>query len=109
MRAEEREEVLRAFAGGALSVPCACDICLIPVWEGSDCPNVEVLLMARPTLSNIVCLQQFGRGTRKAPSKESLVVFDFADNAGLLQPELEPVAADPHPALSGWLPGPRPP
>jgi superfamily II DNA or RNA helicase len=77
MRAEEREGVLRAFADGALRMLCACDI----LNEGWDCPDVEVLLMARPTLSKIVYMQQLGRGTRKAPGKESLIVFDFVDNA----------------------------
>jgi hypothetical protein len=37
--------------------------------------------MARPTLSRVIYLQQLGRGTRKAPGKESLIVFDFVDNA----------------------------
>lgn len=78
MRAEERDQLLRAFADGALTMLCACDI----LNEGWDCPDVEVLLMARPTLSKIVYMQQLGRGTRKAPGKESLIVFDFVDNAG---------------------------
>jgi hypothetical protein len=37
--------------------------------------------MARPTLSRVLYLQQLGRGTRKAPGKECLIVFDFVDNA----------------------------
>ncbi len=78
MRSEEREAILRAFAAGQLKMLCACDI----LNEGWDCPNVEVLLMGRPTLSKIVYMQQLGRGTRKAPGKESLIVFDFVDNAG---------------------------
>jgi hypothetical protein len=80
MGAEEREAVLRSFAADAdgLRMLCACDI----LNEGWDCPSVEVLLMARPTLSKIVYMQQLGRGTRKAPGKESLIVFDFVDNAG---------------------------
>ena len=78
MRADEREAILRAFAGGQLKMLCACDI----LNEGWDCPDVEVLLMARPTLSKIVYMQQLGRGTRKAPGKESLIVFDFVDNGG---------------------------
>lgn len=78
MRTEERDQVLRAFADGALTMLCACDI----LNEGWDCPDVEVLLMARPTLSKIVYMQQLGRGTRKAPGKEALIVFDFVDNAG---------------------------
>jgi superfamily II DNA or RNA helicase len=78
MSSRERDEVLRAFAGGGLRMLCACDI----LNEGWDCPDVEVLLMARPTLSKIVYMQQLGRGTRNAPGKESLIVFDFVDNAG---------------------------
>jgi hypothetical protein len=37
--------------------------------------------MARPTLSKIVYVQQLGRGTRKAPGKEHLLVFDFVDES----------------------------
>ncbi len=73
----EREKVLRAFADGKLQMLCACDI----LNEGWDCPDVEVLLMARPTLSKIIYMRQLGRGTRKAIGKESLIVFDFVDNA----------------------------
>ncbi|HEV3343959.1 MAG TPA: DEAD/DEAH box helicase family protein [Pirellulales bacterium] len=73
----EREEYLQEFRDGELRVLCACDI----LNEGWDCPNVEVLLMARPTLSKVVYLQQLGRGTRKAPGKECLTVFDFVDNS----------------------------
>lgn len=78
MPAPEREAVLAAFARGELHMLCACDL----LNEGWDCPDVEVLLMARPTLSKIIYMQQLGRGTRKAPGKESLLVFDFVDNAG---------------------------
>ena len=73
----EREQYLQAFRQGLLRVLCACDI----LNEGWDCPDVEALFMARPTLSRVVYLQQLGRGTRKAPGKECLVVFDFVDNA----------------------------
>jgi superfamily II DNA or RNA helicase len=73
----EREQTLRAFHDGQLRVLCACDI----LNEGWDCPDIEVLLMARPTLSRVLYLQQLGRGTRKAPGKDCLIVFDFVDNA----------------------------
>ena len=77
MSATDRKATLEAFARGELRVLCACDL----LNEGWDCPDVEVLLMARPTLSKVIYLQQLGRGTRKAPGKESLIVFDFVDNA----------------------------
>ena len=73
----KREEILDDFENGELQVLCACDV----LNEGWDCPSVEVLLMARPTLSKVVYLQQLGRGIRKAPGKECLIVFDFVDNA----------------------------
>jgi superfamily II DNA or RNA helicase len=77
MPREEREDYLARFRRGELRVLCACDI----LNEGWDCPDVEVLLMARPTLSKVVYMQQIGRGTRKAPGKECLVVIDFVDNS----------------------------
>jgi superfamily II DNA or RNA helicase len=77
MATGERQQALDQFARGELRVLCACDL----LNEGWDCPDVEVLLMARPTLSRVIYLQQLGRGTRKAPRKECLIVFDFVDNA----------------------------
>jgi superfamily II DNA or RNA helicase len=77
MSNREREEHLGQFHEGRLRVLCACDI----LNEGWDCPDIEVLLMARPTLSRVLYLQQLGRGTRKATGKECLIVFDFVDNA----------------------------
>jgi len=77
MSRREREKHLSDFRSGTLSVLCACDI----LNEGWDCPDVEVLMMARPTLSKVIYLQQLGRGTRKAPGKDCLIVFDFVDNA----------------------------
>jgi len=71
-----REQRLRDFESGHLWVLCACDI----LNEGWDCPAVEVLFMARPTLSRIIYMQQLGRGTRRSPGKECLWVFDFVDN-----------------------------
>jgi superfamily II DNA or RNA helicase len=77
MPTQERKQYLEQFARGDLRVLCACDL----LNEGWDCPDIEVLLMARPTLSKVIYLQQLGRGTRKAPGKECLIVFDFVDNA----------------------------
>jgi hypothetical protein len=77
MPRKERERHLDEFKEGRLRVLCACDL----LNEGWDCPDIEVLLMARPTLSKVIYLQQLGRGTRRAPGKECLIVFDFVDNA----------------------------
>lgn len=77
MTSEDREKHLKSFREGEVRVLCACDL----LNEGWDCPDIEVLLMARPTLSKVIYLQQLGRGTRKSPGKECLIVFDFVDNA----------------------------
>ena len=46
-----------------------------------DCPETEVLFIARPTMSKVLYTQQLGRGMRLADGKECLIVFDFVDNA----------------------------
>ena len=65
------------FEKGETKVLCACDL----LNEGWDCPATEVLFMPRPTMSKVLYTQQLGRGMRLSPGKESLMVFDFVDNA----------------------------
>lgn len=77
MKASERKEHLEKFAEGEIKVLCACDL----LNEGWDCPETEVLFMARPTMSKVLYTQQLGRGMRLAENKDSLMVFDFVDNA----------------------------
>lgn len=48
--------------------------------EGVDIPEVNQVIMLRPTQSSIIFVQQLGRGLRKAPDKEYLVVIDFIGN-----------------------------
>lgn len=76
MSQTQRDTILNAYHLGEIQVICACDI----LNEGWDSPETEVLLMARPTLSKVVYVQQLGRGTRPSPGKEYLLVFDFIDN-----------------------------
>ena len=78
MKTSERNELLAKFSKGELKVLCACDL----LNEGWDCPETEVLFMARPTMSKVLYTQQLGRGMRLSEGKEYLMVFDFVDNAG---------------------------
>ena len=48
--------------------------------RGFDCPDVEFIQLARPTLSLPKYLQQVGRGLRKTEGKESCMIID---NVGL--------------------------
>ncbi len=48
--------------------------------EGVDIPEINQVIMLRPTESPIVFIQQLGRGLRKAEGKEYTVILDFIGN-----------------------------
>ena len=48
--------------------------------EGLDVPEIDTVLMLRPTESRIIWLQQFGRGLRRAADKPYLTVIDYIGN-----------------------------
>lgn len=78
-RVEIRDKILNDYETGSTNVLCACDL----LNEGGDSPHTTVLFMARPTMSKTIYLQQLGRGTRRCPGKEDLLVIDFVDNANM--------------------------
>ena len=47
----------------------------------SDIPEVNQVVMLRPTQSAIIFVQQLGRGLRKVQNKEYLTVIDFIGNS----------------------------
>ena len=77
MKQSDRKAFQDRFVNRDVRVLCACDL----LNEGWDCPEIEVLFMARPTMSKVLYTQQLGRGRRLYEGKESLMVFDFVDNA----------------------------
>lgn len=48
--------------------------------EGVDVPEINQVIMLRPTESPIVFIQQLGRGLRKADNKDYVVILDFIGN-----------------------------
>lgn len=56
----EREGVLRRLASGETTVVCNVNV----LTEGFDCPAVENIVLARPTMSIVLYLQMIGRGMR---------------------------------------------
>lgn len=48
--------------------------------EGVDVPEINQIIMLRPTQSPIVFTQQLGRGLRKCIGKEYVVILDFIGN-----------------------------
>jgi superfamily II DNA or RNA helicase len=71
-----RSASLEALEAGLLDVVCAVDM----FNEGVDVPNVDTVMMLRPTESAILWMQQFGRGLRKADGKPFLTVIDYIGN-----------------------------
>lgn len=48
--------------------------------EGIDIPAINQIIMLRPTKSAITFVQQLGRGLRKYPQKDYVVILDFIGN-----------------------------
>jgi superfamily II DNA or RNA helicase/HKD family nuclease len=69
----EREAALRDLAEGRVRAVFSVDL----FNEGVDVPNVDTILMLRPTESPTLFLQQLGRGLRKAKDKSFCTVLDF--------------------------------
>ncbi len=72
----ERSASIRAFRNGELKQLTNCDL----FGEGFDVPGVEVVSLARPTMSLSLFLQQMGRSLRPAPGKEYAVIIDHVGN-----------------------------
>jgi superfamily II DNA or RNA helicase len=70
---EERAEALAKLLRGEINILFSVDL----FNEGVDLPNVETLLLLRPTESPVLFLQQLGRGLRKADRKTACLVLDF--------------------------------
>ncbi len=72
----DRREALDRLRSGELQVVFAVDM----FNEGIDVPEVDSVLMLRPTESPVVFLQQLGRGLRLSEAKDHLRVVDFVGN-----------------------------
>ena len=71
-----RSTALDLLANGELQVLFSVDL----FNEGVDLPQIDTVMMLRPTESKILFLQQMGRGLRLSDNKEKLVVLDFVGN-----------------------------
>lgn len=73
---EERRTNIERFKEGEIQVLVNVDL----FGEGFDCPDVEFIQLARPTLSLAKYLQQVGRGMRVFEGKKYCLILD---NVGL--------------------------
>jgi DNA repair protein RadD len=74
----ERAEVLARFKAGELRVLTNCDV----LTTGFDAPNIDALIMLRPTKSTGLYVQMVGRGMRLSPEtgKPDCLVLDYSGN-----------------------------
>ena len=73
---EKRERSITQLENGEIEYIITVDI----FNEGVDIPCVNQVILLRPTESSIVYIQQLGRGLRKYPDKEYVVILDFIGN-----------------------------
>lgn len=74
MAHSDRDQVLARLRSGATRVICNCNV----LTEGFDCPELEVCVLARPTLSTALYLQMVGRVLRPAAGKTMARIHDHA-------------------------------
>lgn len=70
---QDRDTWLREWRAGDLQCVFTVDV----FNEGVDVPNLDTILMLRPTESSTIFQQQLGRGLRRADGKALLTVLDF--------------------------------
>ncbi len=70
---KDRAEILEDFADDRYNVLCNSML----LTEGWDCPDVDCIVVLRPTKVRSLYCQMVGRGTRLAPGKGHLLLLDF--------------------------------
>lgn len=71
---QERKDALDGLRAGSIDVVCNAQLWV----AGVDVPNIECIILLRPTKSLTFYLQAIGRGLRLAPGKEHCTVLDHA-------------------------------
>ena len=87
----ERDSQLAKFKAGELQAMVSVGI----LTTGFDYPEVDMLVILRPTNSPGLWVQILGRGTRPAEYSDNCLVLDFAGNTLRLGPINDPVIPQP--------------
>jgi DNA repair protein RadD len=72
----ERDRKITGFKSGNIQAITNCDL----LTTGFNHPEIDLLVMLRPTKSTGLYVQIAGRGMRTAPEKENCLILDFAGN-----------------------------
>lgn len=76
MSTTQRDEIFDRFRSGETQMLCNVDLATY----GFDLPELDCIVMARPTKSIVKYIQMIGRGMRIAPGKSDCLVLDHAGN-----------------------------
>ena len=79
-KTKQADKVMADFKDKKLRFLCACNM----ISEGWDYPELGILVMARPTMSKVLYLQQVGRGLRKTAGKDNVFIVDVVDEYGAM-------------------------
>jgi superfamily II DNA or RNA helicase len=77
MKTKVRREIIKQHRGHIFPILCNCDL----LTTGYDDEDLAAIIMARPTKSKVLYLQELGRGLRPSPGKNKLTVLDVVDVA----------------------------
>lgn len=75
---KERTKVIADLQSGKIKAIIATTI----FDEGVDIPNLRTIILAGGGKSKVAALQKIGRGLRKAPGKQEVLIVDFLDQTG---------------------------
>lgn len=81
----ERKQIVNDFRDGKFKVLCNCDL----ISMGFDMPDINCVMMLRPTNSSSLYIQQSGRALRYKPNKRA-VIIDMVGNYNRFQLPDEP-------------------
>lgn len=68
-----RNSIIQELRSGLIQAIATVDV----FNEGVDIPEVDTVILLRPTESPVVFLQQIGRGLRRSPGKDHVLILDF--------------------------------
>lgn len=83
----ENDDSIAKFRAGDVQVLVSNNM----LTTGFDVPDVDLIIVLRPTKSAALWVQMLGRGTRPAPGKVDCLVLDYAGNTQALGPINDPV------------------
>lgn len=97
MDAKERDRIINGFKALEIPVVIQCKILSL----GFDHPQLDAIIMARPSNSLTFVYQLVGRGVRKHKNKKDCVVVDFSGNIKKFG-HIETLIIENDPLTKGW-------